>query len=123
MYGFPNAGFNNNLVGGFNHGNNFHQQQPQQVQQQPKNIVKCKMVTSLEEVKAMPIDFDGSLNVYVDVTNNKIYTKVFTVNATVDIKTYVIGESEDVSNNKYATIEDINQIKKELEDLKVSLGG
>ena len=121
MYGFPNAGVSH--LSNFNHPQQ-HNFQQQQVQPQPKNMVKCKMVTSLEEVKAMPIDFDGSLNVYVDVTNNKIYTKVFTVNATVDIKTYeVVSMVDNNSDTKYATIDDIEAIKKELEELKVSLGG
>lgn len=122
MYGFPNAGVSH--LSNFNHPQQHNFQQQQQVQPQPKNMVKCKMVTSLEEVKAMPIDFDGSLNVYVDVTNNKIYTKVFTVNATVDIKTYEVASMVDNNSDaKYATIDDIEAIKKELEELKVSLGG
>ena len=41
----------------------------------PSNTVKCIAVTSIDEAKASMIDLDGSLHVFTDTTNKRIYTK------------------------------------------------
>jgi hypothetical protein len=37
--------------------------------------LKGRPVASIEEAKASPIDFDGSIFFFPDVANKKIYTK------------------------------------------------
>ncbi len=49
------------------------QQMQQPIQQQ--QFIKCRAVTSQEEASAAMIDLDGTLNVFTDIANGKIYTK------------------------------------------------
>lgn len=49
------------------------QQMQQPIQQQ--QFIKCRAVTSQEEANAAMIDLDGTLNVFTDIANGKIYTK------------------------------------------------
>ena len=35
----------------------------------------CRMVSSREEASSTPVDFSGSLMVFADIQNNRIYTK------------------------------------------------
>ena len=51
------------------------QMQQMQMQQQIPPFLKGRPVSSLEEVKAIPIDFDGSIFYFPDIANRKIYTK------------------------------------------------
>lgn len=53
---------------------------------QPIPIVRP--VTSLEEVKACPIDFDGSVFYFTDVANRRIYTKQVGMDGTAIINLY-----------------------------------
>ena len=60
---------------------NYYYQQPQQrnmdyLQQYAQvNTLKGRPVSSIEEVRAAQIDFDGSLFVFPDIANKCIYTK------------------------------------------------
>ena len=47
--------------------------QPQMQPQVPQGL-KGRPVSSIEEVRAAQIDFDGSLFVFPDIANKKIYT-------------------------------------------------
>ena len=38
-------------------------------------MLKGRPVSSVEEVKATPIDFDGSIFIFPDIANKRIYTK------------------------------------------------
>ena len=52
--------------------NNMMMQQQQGMQMQ---VIKGRPVSSYDEAKASMIDLDGSLFVFTDVANKKIYTK------------------------------------------------
>lgn len=61
---------------------NYYQQSQQQVPQLPRQqttyspaLLKGHPVSSLEEVKATSIDFDGSIFYFPDIANKRIYTK------------------------------------------------
>ena len=50
-------------------------QQQAQFRVSPALGLKGRPVTSLEEVKAAAVDFDGSISFFPDLANGKIYTK------------------------------------------------
>lgn len=64
------------------------QMQPQQPQQQIPPFLKGRPVSSLEEVRAIPIDFDGSIFYFPDIANRKIYTKQINLDGTALINMY-----------------------------------
>ena len=67
---------------------------PYQTQQQVRlpyadpTLLKGRPVTSIEEVRAAPIDFDGSIFYFPDMTNNRIYTKQINMDGTASFKVY-----------------------------------
>jgi hypothetical protein len=49
-------------------------------------------VSSIEEVKASAIDFDGSVFYFPDLANKKIYTKFINLDGTASINMYELKE-------------------------------
>ena len=45
-------------------------------------------MTSIEEVRATSVDFDGSVSYFPDLANNKIYTKQINMDGTAKILMY-----------------------------------
>ena len=64
------------------------QMQPQQPQPQIPPFLKGRPVSSLEEVRAIPIDFDGSVFYFPDIANRRIYTKQINLDRTALINMY-----------------------------------
>ena len=64
------------------------QMQPQQPQPQIPPFLKGRPVSSLEEVRAIPIDFDGSVFYFPDIANRRIYTKQINLDGTALINMY-----------------------------------
>lgn len=101
------------------------QQVPQQMQ-----MIKGRPVSSLEEARASMIDLDGSMYVFTDVANKRIYTKQILLDGTAELKTYVLEEQKQTqtnTNNSYVLQQDfeeainilteqINKLKGEKED-------
>lgn len=54
---------------------------------------QVRPVSSVDEVKAYPIDFDGSIFYFPDITNKKIYTKSVNLDGTVSINLYELKEN------------------------------
>ena len=86
-------------------------------QQQPQNYVvnqflKCRPVASKEQARAFQIDLDGSLWVFTDVGNGKIYTKQISPDGTAKFNTYVLTQQdENVYNNaQYVTKEEFDTV-------------
>lgn len=68
--------------------------QPQvQMPQQPQNFLKCRAVTSIDEAKAAMIDLDGSIFVFTDFGNKRIYTKQINLDGTATLNTYTLEET------------------------------
>lgn len=64
-------------------------QQPQQQQNRQQIMyLKGRPVSSIEEVKAIPIDFDGSIFYFPDMANKRIYTKQINLDGTASIYMY-----------------------------------
>lgn len=81
----------------------------------PKNqFFKCRPVSSKEEARAFQIDLDGSLWVFTDIGNQRIYTKQINPDGTASFNTYVltIEKEENPYNNpsEFVTKEEFNKV-------------
>lgn len=77
----------------------------------PQQYLKCRPVSSKEEARACQIDLDGSLWVFTDLGNNKIYTKQINNDGTATFKTYTFSEDENPYNsNEYVTKDEFNKV-------------
>lgn len=115
MYGFPAMGYQipfqqNRMEQLQNQYNALYQQQAQ------PQVIKGRPVSNYDEAKAAMIDLDGSLFMFPDVANKKIYTKQIMLDGTAELKTYVLQEQN--SSNGYVTQSELkmamNQLRKEL---------
>ncbi len=106
----------NNPIYGNNYGMNQFQSTQQQQQMSNNNsnqYLKCRPVSSKEEAKAAQIDLDGSLWVFTDVGNERIYTKQINANGAATFKTYRFVEDETpqyLASNEYVTKEEFNKV-------------
>lgn len=98
--------------------NNYNQQYPRTPQtgygwQQPTSLgLKGRPVSSLDEVRAASIDFDGSIFFFPDMANKKIYTKQINMDGTVALNMYELKEfptEQPVVNSMYITREEFEQ--------------
>ena len=60
---------------------------------QSQNYIKGRPVVSMEEARAAQIDLDGSLFVFTDIGNKKIYTKQINLDGTATLNTYSLVEN------------------------------
>lgn len=79
--------------------------------------LKGRQVSSVEEVRAAQIDFDGSLFIFPDVANKKFYTKQIALDGTPSIKVYNLVE-DNTPAPSFVTKEELDSI---IENLKESL--
>ena len=77
-------------------------------------FLKCRPVSSKDEARAFQIDLDGSLWVFTDVGNEKIYTKQINTDGTATFKTYVFVEDKSSYDNgttdEYVTKNEFNKV-------------
>jgi hypothetical protein len=67
---------------------------------------QIRPVSSVEEVRACPIDFDGSVFYFPDVAHRKIYTKSVNMDGTVSINLYELREltsADQLNDSSYIT--------------------
>ena len=86
-FGVNNMGLNNNFGNYMNrniNNNSLQNMYPQQFNQ----FLKCRPVSSKEEAIATQIDLDGSLWVFTDLGNQKIYTKKVCNDGTSEFNIY-----------------------------------
>ncbi len=100
------------------------QMQQMQMQQQVPPFLKGRPVSSLEEVKAIPIDFDGSIFYFPDIANRKIYTKQINLDGTATINMYeykVIPVAQEPiqqdTNNAYITRDEFEQSMAKIKEM------
>lgn len=64
-------------------------------------VFKGRPVSNFYEANASLIDLDGSLHIFPDFPNNRIYTKKITLDGTAELKTYVLTDNpvEELQNN------------------------
>ena len=70
-----------------------YQQQAYFRQAQPQINLKGRPVSSWDEVRAAPIDFDGSIFYFPDLANKRIYTKQINIDGTASLYVYELRES------------------------------
>lgn len=97
--------------------------QPQYAQVPIPLGLKGRPVSSLEEVRATAIDFDGTVFYFPDLANKKIYTKQINLDGTASLNMYELknittpNEQNNMSNSSYITREEfesvINNIKEQ----------
>ena len=85
-------------------------------QTQPNQFLKCRPVSSKEQAQALQIDLDGSLWVFTDIGNEKIYTKQINNDGTATFKTYsfIKDQIPTTSVDNYVTKEEFNQVIQKL---------
>lgn len=76
----------------------------------PNQFLKCRPVSSKDEARAYQIDLDGSLWVFTDVGNGKIYTKQVNNDGTATFKTYAFTQDENPYASTYVTKEEFNKV-------------
>lgn len=100
------------------YNNGYYQQSNQTFNnsnQQYSMGLKGRPVSSLEEVRAAQIDFDGSLFVFPDVANKKVYTKQINLDGTASVKIYSLCENA-IPTPQYVTKEELDAIIGELQN-------
>lgn len=100
---------NNNLIMNTPYDNYMGRSVPQQ--NLVNQYLKCRPVASKEEARAFQIDLDGSLWVFTDIGNGKIYTKQINNDGTATFKTYAFTEDENpYGSTQYVTKEEFNKV-------------
>lgn len=89
QYQVPNNWNGNNLI-----NNTPYQNYMNRGMQQSNQFLKCRPVSSIQEARAFQIDLDGSLWVFTDVGNGKIYTKQINNDGTATFNTYALSEEQ-----------------------------
>ena len=91
------------------------QQQPQynwNMQMPMQSLPLVRQVSSIDEVKAAQIDFDGSVFYFPDVANKKIYTKSINMDGTVNINLYELSQiktADQLNDSSYVTKEEFDK--------------
>ena len=91
---------------------------------QPYFSIKGRPVASIEEARAMSIDFDGSVFYFPDLANKRIYTKQINMDGTASLNVYELKEMPmqvepiQIDTSMYVTREEFEKV---LNDLKNSL--
>jgi hypothetical protein len=98
---------------------------PAQAQQMPMsaapalNYIKGRPVVSIDEARASQIDLDGSLYVFPDLGNKKIYTKQINLDGTATFNIFELAAAgQEASTETYVTKAELDTI---LEQFKASL--
>lgn len=73
----------------------------------PQNYLKCRPVSSIDEARAAQIDLDGSLFVFPDIANQRIYTKQINPDGTAALLTYTLTKEPIVTETQYVTREEL----------------
>ena len=101
----------------------YYPQQIQQLQQpqQTMALIKGRPVSSIEEARAIPIDFDGSVFYFPDIANRRIYTKQINLDGTSTLNMYELTEIPKVvpvmtENGNYVTREEFEQALTQLKN-------
>lgn len=89
-------------------------------QTQPQMGIKGRPVTSIEEARAISIDFDGSVFYFPDLANKRIYTKQINMDGTSSLNVYEWKNDPVVNSPQYVTREEFEtvlaQLKQALEE-------
>ncbi len=107
--------------------NNYPNYYPQVQQPRPQMTgLRGRPVSSLDEVRATSIDFDGSIFFFPDMANKRIYTKQINLDGTAAISMYELKnlpiEPTAIGAN-YVTREEFDETLKKIHSMLDSLAG
>lgn len=96
----------------------YTQQQPQMYRQPFLLGLKGRPVSSIDEARAMTIDFDGSTFYFPDLANNRIYTKQINLDGTVSLLMYELKEIPNTTptNAEYVTRQEFEAVLAQLKN-------
>ena len=75
---------------------------------------QVRPVSSIDEVRACPIDFDGSVFYFTDVANKRIYTKQINLDGTVSINLYELKTDQVTNSTQYVTKQEFENVISQL---------
>ena len=85
---------------------------------------RIRPVSSIDEVRAAAVDFDGSVFFFPDFSNKRIYTKQINIDGTAQLSMYELSEIPVVNEAAYVTREEFNstlvEIKNAINQLNTS---
>lgn len=85
-------------------------------------IIKGRPVASLEEARVAQIDLDGSVFLFPDLGNGKIYTKKINPDGTATLNSYILDTMPvEAATPEYATKDEIGELRKTLDDILAKL--
>ena len=90
----------------------------------PSAVLKGRPVSSFEEARVAQIDLDGSVSIFPDLGNKRIYTKRINVDGTASISTYTLDEhptETDFSSTEYVSKAEFSELKQTLDDIIAKL--
>lgn len=86
-------------------------------QMENTNYLKGRPVTSIDEARVAQIDFDGTLNIFTDIANKRIYTKQINMDGTSSFNIYTLTAPEPekpsipaINLDEYVTKEELNTL-------------
>lgn len=83
--------------------------------QPSQGFLKGRPVVSIEEARASQIDLDGSLFVFTDIGNKKIYTKQINLDGTASLNTFaLVEEDKNTPPPEYVTKAEFDRIVSQL---------
>lgn len=86
----------------------------------PSAVLKGRPVSSFEEARVAQIDLDGSLSIFPDLGNQKIYTKRINPDGTAAIQTYSLDAQPsaiEVVSQDYVTQAEFAELKATLDTI------
>lgn len=93
---------------------------PYMQQQAQFNGLKGRPVSSLEEVRAAQIDFDGSLFIFPDLAHNRIYTKQISMDGSASLNVYELAQlpttTEQIETKDFVTRKEFEDVVTQLKD-------
>ena len=101
---------------------NSYMRQPVATQQNQQMMLKGRPVSSIEEVRASVVDFDGSVFYFPDIANRKIYTKQIGLDGSAILCMYELKEipqAVDTSQqfNNFVTRDEFESVIGQLKEL------
>lgn len=91
----------------------------QQMRPSYSNTLKGRPVSSIDEARAAPIDFDGSVTYFPDVANKRIYSKQINMDGTATMCMYELKPLPvEAPSANYVTKE---ELEKAINDLRAAL--
>ena len=95
---------------------NYAQRFTSNVQPAPVYL-KGRPVVSLEEARAAQIDLDGSIHIFTDIGNKKIYTKQINLDGTATLNIYTLQEENPTEQVEFVTKAEFNEEMNKMQSL------